>query len=50
MSSEFKKNLEKYTEVIVKLGLNLQPDQRLLIGAPRGPFYGTPLELVILFY
>ena len=48
ISSEFNKNLEKYAEVIVKVGLNLQPGQRLLIGAPRGSFYGAPLELAPL--
>jgi aminopeptidase len=34
MSSEFEKKLEKYAEVILKVGLNLQPKQRLLIGGP----------------
>ncbi len=34
MTSEFEKNLEKFAEVIVKVGLNLQSGQRLLIGAP----------------
>ncbi|MHA1350299.1 MAG: aminopeptidase [Promethearchaeota archaeon] len=34
MSSEFEQNLEKYAEVILKVGLNLQPKQRLLIGGP----------------
>ena len=34
MNSEFEMNLEKYAEVIVKVGLNLQPGQRLLIGLP----------------
>jgi aminopeptidase len=29
--SEFEQNLEKYAEVIVKIGLNIQPDQRLLL-------------------
>ncbi|GAH26929.1 unnamed protein product, partial [marine sediment metagenome] len=32
MSSEFEQKLEKYAEVILKVGLNLQPKQRLLIG------------------
>ena len=45
MSSEFERNLEKYAEVIVKVGLNLQPDQRLLIGAPRQGAYGVSIEL-----
>ncbi len=31
MSSEFEQNLEKYVEVILKVGLNLQAGQRLLI-------------------
>ncbi|KKK41706.1 MAG: Aminopeptidase 2, partial [Candidatus Lokiarchaeum sp. GC14_75] len=31
MSSEFEQNLEKYAEVILKVGLNLQKGQRLLI-------------------
>lgn len=30
----FDKNLEKYAEVIVKVGLNIQPGQRLFIGSP----------------
>ena len=34
MSSEFEKKLEKYAEVILKVGLNFQPKQRLLIGGP----------------
>jgi len=34
MSSEFEKKLEKYAEVILKVALNLQPKQRLLIGGP----------------
>ncbi|MFW9829313.1 MAG: aminopeptidase [Candidatus Thorarchaeota archaeon] len=47
MSSEFEQNLEKYAEVILRVGLNLQPGQRLLIGT--APFnYGAPIELVPL--
>ena len=34
MSSEFEQKLEKYAEVILKVGLNLQPRQCLLIGGP----------------
>jgi aminopeptidase len=41
---EFERNLEKYAEVIVKVGLNLQPGQRLIIGAPFLGIDGTPLE------
>ena len=48
MSSEFEKNLDKYAEVIVKVGLNLQPGQRLLIGKPTANSNGTPLELAPL--
>jgi aminopeptidase len=48
MSSEFDKNLEKYAEVILKIGLNLQPGQRLLIGAPNAYQYGVPIELAPL--
>lgn len=44
MNNEFQRNLEKYAEVIVKVGLNLQPGQRLLIGAPMFGIDGTPLE------
>jgi len=40
MSSEFEQNLEKYVEVILKVGLNLQKGQRLLISASS---IGTPL-------
>ena len=32
MLSEFEKKLEKYAEVILKVGLNFRPKQRLLIG------------------
>ena len=35
MSSEFEQNLEKYVEVILKVGVNLQKGQRLLI-TPHG--------------
>ncbi|MHA2339990.1 MAG: aminopeptidase [Candidatus Hodarchaeales archaeon] len=48
LSSEFEQNLEKYAEVIVKVGLNLQAGQRLLIGAPTAARYGIPLELAPL--
>lgn len=48
MSSEFERNLEKYAEVIVKVGLNLQPGQRLIIGAPFFGIDGTPLEASLL--
>jgi len=41
---EFDRNLEKYAEVIVKVGLDLQPGQRLIIGAPFFGIDGTPLE------
>ncbi|MFX0034127.1 MAG: aminopeptidase [Candidatus Hermodarchaeota archaeon] len=45
MSSEFEKKLEKYAEVILNVGLNLQKGQRLLIGASNPSNRGTPLEL-----
>jgi aminopeptidase len=48
MNSEFEGNLKKYAEVIVKIGLNVQPGQRLLIGGPTAYTYGTPLELAPL--
>ena len=44
MSTEFKRNLEKYTEVILKVGLNLQPKQRLLIGGASSFSDGVPFE------
>jgi aminopeptidase len=44
VSSEFENNLNKYAEVVVKVGLNLQPGQRLLIGAPLMWLTGTPIE------
>ena len=43
MPSEFEQNLEKYAQVVVKVGLNLQPGQRLLIGTPVGGAL-APLE------
>ena len=44
MLSEFEKKLEKYAEVILKVGLNLQPKQRLLIGGPNVASDGIPFE------
>lgn len=43
MASEFERNLEKYADVVVRVGLNLQPGQQLLIGSPRLDAL-TPLE------
>ncbi len=34
MPTQFEQNLDKLAEVAVKIGLNLQPGQRLLIGTP----------------
>ncbi len=48
MSSAFEKNLDKYVEVVVKVGLNLQAGQRLLIGAPIFGVCPTPIELAPL--
>lgn len=53
MSTEFEKNLEKYAEVILKVGLNFQPKQRLLIGGPSTisdgiSFEATPLIRIIV--
>jgi len=45
MTLDFERNLEKYAEVVVKVALNLQPGQRLLIGAPTVGILGVPLEL-----
>ncbi|GAH69986.1 unnamed protein product, partial [marine sediment metagenome] len=44
MSSEFEQKLEKYAEVILKIGLNLQPKQRLLIGGPTSAYDGISFE------
>ena len=44
MSSEFEHKLEIYAEVILKVGLNLQPGQRLLIGGPTLEHDGVPFE------
>lgn len=48
MISDFDRYLEKYAEVIVKVALNLQPGQRLLIGAPAYDTLGVPIELAAL--
>jgi len=48
MALDFEKNLEKYAEVVVKVALNLQPGQRLLIGPPSIGVLGVPLELAPL--
>ena len=44
MTSDFERNLEKYAEVIVKVGVNLQPGQRLIIGPPISIELGVLLE------
>jgi aminopeptidase len=47
MEFDFENKLDRYAELIVKVGLNLQPGQRLLIGSP--VFSGfTPLETLPL--
>jgi len=48
MSIKFKENLEKYAEVILKIGLNLQPNQRLLIGGGGISSDGVPFEAASL--
>jgi aminopeptidase len=50
MNSEFDRDLAKYAEVIVKVGLNLQPGQRLLLGAPTFFYFldGIPVHLAPL--
>ncbi|MFW9877227.1 MAG: aminopeptidase [Candidatus Thorarchaeota archaeon] len=48
MSSDFEINLEKYAKIIVRIGLNLQPDQRLLIGTPFAGTNGVAIELAPL--
>ncbi|MFX0026928.1 MAG: aminopeptidase [Candidatus Hermodarchaeota archaeon] len=44
MTSEFEQNLERYAEVILKIGLNLQPKQRLLIGGASSNYDGISFE------
>jgi aminopeptidase len=43
MKSDFEKKLERYVDLTLQVGINLQPNQRLLIGVP---IYntGVPLE------
>jgi aminopeptidase len=45
--ADFDRKLEKYAEIIVKIGLNIQPGQKLLIGSSRfgreTPFEAAPL-------
>lgn len=48
MSTDFERNLDKYADVILKVGLNLQEGQRLLVGVPIFGIYGTPIELAPL--
>ncbi|MFX0027807.1 MAG: aminopeptidase [Candidatus Hermodarchaeota archaeon] len=45
MSYEFEQYLDKYVDVILKVGLNLQKGQRLLIGVVNPINAGTPVEL-----
>lgn len=44
MFNGFAELLEKYAEVVIKIGLNLQPGQRLLIGSSSSREGGAPLE------
>lgn len=44
MVSQFEKNLEKYAELIVRVGLNLRAGQRLII---RAPIEGAPLVRLV---
>jgi aminopeptidase len=48
MQSDFEQNLEIYAEVIVKVGLNIQPGQRLVIGPPIYVELGVKLEVAPL--
>ena len=48
MPRDFQQNLDTYAEVILKVGVNLQAGQRLLIGWPAAGLYGTPIELAPL--
>ncbi|MFX0082590.1 MAG: aminopeptidase [Candidatus Hodarchaeota archaeon] len=48
MTSQFEQKLEKYAEVILKIGLNLQPKQRLLIGGPSSSYDGVSIEMAPL--
>jgi aminopeptidase len=45
MSAEFEQYLNKYVDVILEVGLNLQQGQRLLIGVDNPINSGTPIEL-----
>ncbi len=44
VTSDFERNLEKYAEIAVHIGLNLQPGQRLLIGPSSSLIKGAPFE------
>jgi aminopeptidase len=48
MSASLEKNMDKYAEVVVKVGLNLQHGQRLLIGVPFQGNLGTSIDLAPL--
>jgi aminopeptidase len=48
MPDDFERNLDKYAEVAVKVALNVQRGQRVLIGRPSHGVYGTPIELAPL--
>jgi aminopeptidase len=45
MDSDFERNLDKYAEVLINVGVNLRAGQRLLIGWPAHGMYGIPIEL-----
>jgi hypothetical protein len=50
MLSEFEQKLEKYAEVILKVGLNFRPKQRLLIGGPSLLSDGIPFRAAPLMW
>jgi len=48
-TSEHKRNMEKFAEVILKVGLNFQPGQRLLIGyLSFSDYFGVQVEIAPL--
>ena len=44
----FEERLQKYADVIVRVGLNVQPGQRVMIGRPGRRGFGVPLEALPL--
>lgn len=48
MSSDFEHKLDRLAELVIKIGVNIQPGQRLVLGYVGHGMYGVPIQLAPL--